>query len=139
MTLQVHEALCNSSGASLVPPFLESSPRLAEQVLLQSSTELPIVGHSTARSVLQRDLADARGALQKQWRELSASFEDQLRHLELECNNRVEQASQQMELALQQASERESEAAAAHSKERTATDAAAVSRFLFISCIKHAR
>ena len=88
--------------------------------------------------MLQRDLASARSALQKQWRELSSSFEDQLRHLELDCNNRVEQASQQMELALQQASERESEAAAAHSKERTATDAAAVSPLLLLCCIEHA-
>lgn len=77
--------------------------------------------------VLQRDLAEARGALQKQWRELTASFEDQLRHLELECNTKLEQATQQMEVALQQAAERECEAAEAHRRERAAADASAVS------------
>lgn len=82
---------------------------------------------------LQRDLADAQGALQKQWRELSASFEDQLRHLELECNTKLEQATQQMDLATQRAAERESEACEAHSKERAAADATAVSDSCFKS------
>ncbi len=50
-----------------------------------------------------------------------------MHHLELECNTKLEQATQQMELATQQAAERESEACEAHSKERLATDAAAVS------------
>ena len=77
-------------------------------------------------------MADAKGALQKQWRELSASFEDQLRHLELDCNTKLEQSSQQMDLALQQASERECEAAEAHKKERAAADAAAVSHAIFV-------
>ena len=68
--------------------------------------------------------------MQKQFRELTSSFEDQLRHLELECNIKLEQAAQQTELATQQAAEREAEAASAHSKERSAADAAAVSHQL---------
>ena len=92
-----------------------SQPKLSRCIVLEQS-------HG-----LQRELAAAQGTLQRQWRELTASFEDQLRHLELECNIKLEQAAQQTALAAQQAAEREAEASAAHDKERSAADAAAVS------------
>lgn len=72
-------------------------------------------------------MSEAESALQKQWRDLTASFEDQLRHLELECSSKLEQAAQQVQLLSQTAAEREAEAQRAHSKERAAADATAVS------------